>query len=116
MSDYIKCKIDGEEVILDTFTEDEIPNVIISNTITEEEGWHMMTDIELYDMSDTLVATTKADMNFSVVASRTTEINIDLLFLEPVNRDLSMKSDKVEDMKLVKVKAKTYERVTHLRI
>ena len=102
MNDYIKCKIDGEEVILDTFTEDEIPNVIISNTITSEEGWHMMTDIEYFNGSDVLLATTDADMNFSVVASRTTEINIDLLFLEQVeSRAMTANINK----RLVKCKA-----------
>ncbi len=84
---YIKCKIDGDEEILSAFTEEAAPDVIISSTVTTEEGWHMMTKIEMYNKSNILVAESKAAVNFNVVASRTTQIDIDMLFLDPVEVD-----------------------------
>ncbi len=77
---YILCKIDGEEVRLDAFVQADEPTHIITTNATTTEGWHAMTDIHLYTPGDVLVGRVDRSMDFNVVASRTTQIDVELLF------------------------------------
>ncbi len=77
---YILCKIDGTEVRLDAFVKEDEPTRIITTNTTTNEGWHAMTDIKLYNPSDVFVGRVDKSMDFNVEASRTTQIDVEMLF------------------------------------